>query len=185
MLVCAGGERSLYRKRHLVPFGEYLPLRFLFNWVLEYLQLPMSDFTAWSEHQPLTCGEEGQIGLSICYEDAFAGEHRLFNRDAAILVNISEDAWFGDSLAAHQRLQMAQMRAYELARPMVRSANSGPSAFIDHRGHIVSSSAQFQPATLSHAVQPQNGDTPFARFGNWIIWLSLLLVAAIVLMRRR
>ena len=105
----------------------------------------------------------------------FAGEHRIFNRDSTVLVNISEDAWFGDSLAPHQRLQMAQMRARELSRPMVRSANSGPSAFIDIAGRVVKQTEQFESATLSMVVQPQTGATPFARLGNWVVWLAVWL----------
>jgi apolipoprotein N-acyltransferase len=168
------GQTQVYRKRHLVPFGEYLPLRFLFNWVLEYLELPMSDFSSWKGPQSLNCGAI-KVGLSICYEDAFAAEYREFVGDATVLVNISEDAWFGDSFAPHQRRQMAQMRAKELSRPMVRSANSGPSLFIDERGALLAATAQFEVATLSRQVQAHTGDTPFKRYGNWIISLSFLI----------
>jgi len=92
LLTCDGEEPTIYRKQHLVPFGEYLPLRFIFNWVLEYLQLPMSDLSSWSSAQTLDCGESIKIGLSICYEDAFANEYRQSVGDATILINISEDA---------------------------------------------------------------------------------------------
>lgn len=170
VLLC-NGEPQRYRKRHLVPFGEYLPLRFLFNWVLVYLDLPMSDFSSWRGTQKLECGEQIKIGLSICYEDAFAAEYRAHVGDATLLVNISEDAWFGDSFAPHQRLQMAQMRARELARPLLRSANSGPSVVIDQEGQLLASTAQFEADILSYKVQPQTGETPFKRWGNWIIWL--------------
>ena len=172
-ILSCNGEQQLYRKRHLVPFGEYLPLRFLFNWVLEYLELPMSDFSSWQGMQPLDCGPEIRVGLSICYEDAFASEMRRYSGDATVLVNISEDAWFGDSLAPHQRLQMAQMRARELSRPMVRSGNSGPSGFIDHRGSVLATTPIFESTTLRRTVQPQTGETPYKRLGDWIVWLSL------------
>lgn len=175
ILLC-DGQQQIYRKRHLVPFGEYLPLRFLFNWVLEYLELPMSDFSSWQEQQVLDCGESIKIGLSICYEDAFADEHRRFNERANVLVNISEDAWFGDSFAPHQRLQMAQMRARELARQMVRSANSGPSALIDEAGQILEQTPQFEVASFVARVQPLTGATPYQTFGNWIVGLAGLLL---------
>ncbi len=168
--------QQIYRKRHLVPFGEYLPMRFLLNWLLDYLQLPMSDFSSWQQPQPLSCGKDINIGLSICYEDAFASEMRRNVGDATLLVNISEDAWFGDSFAPHQRLQMGQMRARELARPMVRSANSGPSAFIDHLGNVLDKTPQFEQAATSYKIQPQTGETPYKRFGDWIIWLSVILL---------
>lgn len=179
------GEQQIYRKRHLVPFGEYLPMRFLLNWLLEYLQLPMSDFSAWRAPQTLNCGEKLKIGLSICYEDAFANEHREYSGDANILVNISEDAWFGDSFAPHQRLQMGQMRARELARPMVRSANSGPSAVLDHRGNILVQTDQFTDAMLAQTIQPQTGETPYKRFGNWVVYLSMLVLVLLTISSRR
>jgi len=175
VLTCAD-EQKLYRKRHLVPFGEYLPMRFMLNWLLEFLQLPMSDFSSWDKPQALRCGEKINIGLSICYEDAFANESRQNVGDATVLVNISEDAWFGDSLAPHQRLQMGQMRARELSRPMVRSANSGPSAVINHLGEVLATTPQFEPAILAHQVQPQTGDTLYKLYGNWIIWLTIFLL---------
>ena len=106
------GERdTLYRKQQLVPFGEYLPLRGLFGWVLNYLQIPMSDFTAWSDkQQPMVLAGQ-KVAVSICYEDAFSAVIRRSLPAATVLVNLSEAARFGDSLAPHQRLQMARMRA--------------------------------------------------------------------------
>ena len=184
VLDCDDGQ-MVYRKRHLVPFGEYLPLRFLFQWVLDYLQLPMSDLSSWSQVQSLSCGSELKVGLSICYEDAFSGEHRAHTMDATILVNISEDAWFGDSFAPHQRLQMAQMRAKELALPLIRSANSGPSVFIDHRGRIQASTVAFEAATLRHAVQPRMGRTPYRQFGPWLIVLCSMGLVWLTLVSRR
>lgn len=183
----SGKEYSpqMYRKRHLVPFGEYMPLRFLFDWVLEYLELPMSDSTAWQGQQPLVCGDSINIGLSICYEDAFAAEYRAHVGDATLLVNISEDAWFGNSLAPHQRLQMAQMRARELSRPLVRSANSGPSVIVDQRGAVQAITSQFSVQTLNRKVQPQTGDTLFKRFGNWIIGTSFAVLIGVYGWSRR
>ena len=173
VLACEG-DTQVYRKRHLVPFGEYLPLRFLFNWVLDYLELPMSDMSAWQGQQSLNCGDKIKIGLSICYEDAFSSEYQQHVGDATLLVNISEDAWFGDSFAPHQRQQMAQMRARELARPMVRSANSGPSTFISHHGQIELETDQFKVQAISHEIQPQTGETPYKRWGIWPIYLCLM-----------
>ena len=184
VLAC-DGDTQLYRKRHLVPFGEYLPLRFLFNWVLEYLNLPMSDFASWQGQQTLNCGESIKVGLSICYEDAFAAEYREHLGDATVLVNISEDAWFGDSLAPHQRAQMAQMRARELARPMIRSSNPGPSFVINQLGEVQTISKQYQVASFAERVQPHTGDTPFVRFGNWVIYLSFLITTISIVINRR
>ena len=178
VLSCAEsrGEPQLYRKRHLVPFGEYQPLKFLFAWVFEYLNLPMSDFAGWRGQQPLTCDGGINIGLSICYEDAFSNEYRQHLGDATVLINISEDAWFGDSFAPHQRRQLAQMRARELGRPLVRAANSGPSLFIDAQGVMANATPQFEVAIAKHAVQPMTGRTPFVVLGSWVVWLSLAVL---------
>ena len=182
--------QQIYRKQHLVPFGEYLPLRSLLNWLLTYLQIPMSDFSAGKGVQSLNC-EGLDISLSICYEDAFASEMRnavVKNNHNGILINISEDAWFGDSLAPHQRVQMAQMRAIELARPMLRSANSGPSTHIDFQGKVLATTKQFQKDSMQVSVMPRVGETPFMRFGMWIILLCFVFTAAmlsLLLLRRR
>ncbi len=184
VLSCAG-QQQVYRKRHLVPFGEYLPMRFLFNWVLNYLQLPMSDFSAWQGSQPLECPGNINLSLSICYEDAFGSEWRNHIAGATLLVNISEDAWFGDSLAPHQRLQMAQMRSREFARPLIRSANTGPSVVIDQHGVVLASTGQFVEQSLNYLVQPQTGDTWYQRFGNWIILVSFGLVLVLLVNRVR
>ncbi len=184
-LNCADSEQApqIYRKRHLVPFGEYMPLTFLFAWVFEYLQLPMSDFAGWQGQQALSCGERLKIGLSICYEDAFANEYKDHLGDATLLVNISEDAWFGDSFAPHQRRQLAQMRAKELGRPLVRAANSGPSLFIDSHGQVQELTAQFETAIARRQVQPMQGSTPFMLFGSWIVWLSLAMLLGLGISR--
>lgn len=179
-----GANVSLYRKQHLVPFGEYLPLRFLFDWVLDYLQLPMSDFSAGQSGQNLDC-DEMQISLSICYEDAFASEVRqTIKQSAGILVNISEDAWFGDSLAPHQRVQMAQMRALESARPMIRVGNSGPSTVINSQGQILQSTGQFIAQDKLVSVTPRQGKTPFIQFGLWIVWWCMLFVCLKLVVNR-
>jgi len=185
ILSCENQQTTVYRKNHLVPFGEYLPLRFAFNWVLEYLQLPMSDLSPWQGRQALNCGDSLKIGLSICYEDAFAAEYRANVGDATLLVNISEDAWFGDSLAPHQRTQMAQMRAAELSRPLVRSANSGPSLLIDHKGKVITQTSQFTSEAKHFMVQPHDGETPFKQFGNWIVWLSLLVLSLLLFLAKK
>jgi len=178
LLVTGDGEAS-YRKRHLVPFGEYLPLKPWLQWLLDYLQIPMSDFSAGAAAQP-TLAVKGQVlGISICYEDAFGEEVIRSLPEASVLVNLSEDAWFGDSLAPHQRLQMARMRALETARPMVRSANTGPSAIIDHRGVVQARSGQFEELVLRAEVVPRAGVTPYVRVGNWpVLFLAIAMIAA-------
>lgn len=183
-----GPAPGIYRKRHLVPFGEYPPLDPLFRWLMRNLRIPMSDFSAGASDQPLLSAAGQNIGVSVCYEDAFGEEVIRALPQATLLVNVSEDAWFGDSLAPHQRLQMARMRALETGRPMLRAANTGPSAAIDHRGRILARSPQFRTYSLTATVQPMQGETPYARWGNWPVVLGLALAVLAALgsrLRRR
>jgi apolipoprotein N-acyltransferase len=176
-VVSVGANPSSYRKQHLVPFGEYLPLPFLFRWLIDSMQIPMSDFDRGAPPQPPLRAAGRVIGASVCYEDAFGEEVIRTLPEAGLLVNVSEDAWFGDSLAPHQRVQMAQMRAIESARPMLRAANTGPSVVVDHRGVVLARSRQFEAALLTADVQPMRGATPYVRMGN----LAAVLLASIVL----
>jgi apolipoprotein N-acyltransferase len=180
-----GHRPGLYRKQHLVPFGEFLPLKPWLSWLLDYLHIPMSDFSAGPPDQPLLTAAGQKIGVSVCYEDAF-GEEVIRNLpEATLLVNVSEDAWFGDSLASPQRLQMARLRALESGRPMLRAANTGPSAIIDHRGDVVAQSPQFQAQVLNGEVQPRQGATPYVHLGNWPVVLLCLGIVAAGWVRRR
>ena len=88
-------------------------------------------------------------------------------------------------MAPHQRLQMAQMRAKELARPLIRSANTGPSVFIDERGKLVDQTEQFKAQALVQRIQPMQGDTLFARFGNWVIWFSVIWLLVLKFVQRK
>jgi apolipoprotein N-acyltransferase len=174
-----GSHPGSYRKQHLVPFGEYLPLKPLFGWLLDFLQIPMSDFSSAGPDQRLLEAAGERIGVSICYEDAFGEEVIRALPGATVLVNVSEDAWFGNSFAPHQRMQMAQMRALETGRPMLRAANTGPSAIISGAGVVERRSPQFVPYVLRGDVQPRTGETLYARLGNYpaVIAAVMLLMA--------
>ncbi len=172
-VLALGRDTGIYRKQHLVPFGEFLPFPSVFRWLLDYLRVPMSDFSSGASDQPPLTAAGQKIGVSVCYEDAFGEEIIRALPQATLLVNVSEDAWFGDSLAPHQRLQMARLRALESGRPMLRAANTGPSAVIDHRGAVVARAPQFQAFVLRAAVQPRQGATPYVGMGNTPIILLL------------
>ncbi len=177
--VGADGAVQIYRKRHLVPFGEYLPLRPLFAWVLDYLHIPMADFLPGDGARTALVLAGNVVGVSVCYEDAFAAEVLAAVPKATLLANVSEDAWFGASLAPHQRLQMARMRAREAGRAMLRAGNTGISAVIDHRGAVLERSPQFRTVVLTATVQPMAGETPFARYRHLpAVLVSLLLTLA-------
>ena len=169
---------QVYRKQHLVPFGEYLPWRPLFAWVLEVLNIPMADFTA-GPRNPVPLAVAGQhLAMSICYEDAFGGEMRGQLPAATLLVNVSNDAWFGESLAAEQHWQIAQMRSLESGRMMLRANNTGITGIIGTDGRTVARLAPFTANTLSGEVQGRTGVTPYLRWGEWAI--AFLLVIALV-----
>jgi apolipoprotein N-acyltransferase len=183
--IVIGRRDGVYRKQHLVPFGEYTPLEPLFRWLMSSFEIPMSNLSAAPAPQAPLAVAGRLAGISICYEDAFGEEIVRALPQASLLVNVSEDAWFGDSLAPHQRLQMARMRALEAARPMLRAANTGPSAAIDHRGRVIAHSPQFQSLTLHVEIQPMQGATPYARAGNLPLVLVLgALVAGVFIVAR-
>jgi len=176
--------RASYHKRHLVPFGEYLPLKPLLDPVLHWLHIPMSDFAVGNGGKPLITLAGHPAGINICYEDAFADEVLRALPEAHFLVNASNDAWFGDSLAPHQHLQIARMRALESGRYLLRATNTGISAIIDQRGEIRASAPQFERATLTETIQPMQGMTPYARWGNAPLIIAALLLVALLYLRR-
>lgn len=185
VMMLADGEISWYHKQHLVPFGEYLPLKVLLGVLLDFLQIPMSDFSPGQQATPLLLSEDLSIGVSICYEDTFGEEVIKALPEATVLVNVSNDAWFGDSLAPHQHLQMARMRALESGRYMLRATNTGISAVINEKGKVVKQSPQFEPTALSTRITLFEGSTPYARWGNIpVVITALFLLALLVLIRR-
>ena len=175
-----GVDRQVYRKRHLVPFGEFFPVpHFVREW-MRLMSLPYWDISAGETVQPLLQTPGGlQLAVAICYEDAYATEQLYALPDASIFINVSNDAWFGDSIAPFQHLEIARMRAKEVGRPVVRATNTGVSAFIAADGTASSMLAQFTRDSASADVMPRSGLTPYARFGNIpIITLVLVAIAA-------
>ena len=171
-------RNMLYNKQHLVPFGEFFPFQQLLDPILKHLTMPMADFSSWSSPQPPLEIAGTTAAASICYEDAFPHEWRRQVPRAGFLLNVSEDMWFGNSLAPHQRLQMAQFRSRESERPMVRSSNNGLSSLISWQGDVYEVAPQFERAVVEGEVQPRRGETPYVRFGD----LPALIAAGILLM---
>jgi apolipoprotein N-acyltransferase len=176
-MVAMGDQRDHYYKRHLVPFTEYLPFKTVLWPLVDFFTIPMSDFTAGSKAKPLMQVGQYQVGMSICYEDAFGSESAQALPEAAYLINASNDAWFGDSLAPHQHLQIARMRALETERYLLRATNTGISAVIDPKGQLLAKAPLLQEAVVEAQIQPRSGSTPYARLGNLpiLVLLSLLL----------
>jgi len=178
-LLSIGTAEDLYVKRHLVPFGEFLPFKAWLGPLIELFEVPMSDFSAGPPGASVLMVNGVKVGASICYEDAFPEEVIQALPEAAYLINVSNDAWFGDSLAPYQHLEIARMRALEAGRPLVRATNTGVSAVLDHRGAVLDSIPLFQRAGLTVEIQPRAGATPFALVGNWLaIGLALAMLGA-------
>jgi apolipoprotein N-acyltransferase len=181
-LAVVSDELHLYNKQHLVPFGEFFPMERLLDPILRHLTMPMADFSSWRSPQESVPVAGNRAAASICYEDAFPHEWRNQVAAAGFLINISEDMWFGDSLAPHQRLQMARFRAREMERPMVRSSNNGLSSLIDWRGRVTAVAPQFEKAVVTGTVSPRTGTTPFVRWGDWpaLFLAGVMLVVALL-----
>ena len=161
-----GSELSFYRKQHLVPFGEYLPFRGILTFLERYIDIPMADISS-GEGRPLVRLKGYPVGTSICYEAVYGNEVIEAMPEAKFLVNVSNDAWFGDSLAPHQHLEITRSRAVETGRYLLRATNTGISAVIDPNGVIVNKSVQFQDDVVRATISPYSGVTPYARWGNW------------------
>ncbi len=168
---------QFYYKVHLVPFGEYLPLRQMLAGILGFLPVPEADFSAGHPDQPLLEAAGYPFGASICYEVVFGEQLIRSLPQAAFLINVSNDAWFGNSLAPHQHLEMARMRARETGRFLLRATNTGISAIIGPDARILEHSGQFSAEVVSGQFEPRSGATPYVRWGNWpVVVISLLLL---------
>ena len=167
---------AYYHKQHLVPFGEYMPFRSLLGILSDLITIPMSDLTPGVNAGPGLSIKGHQIGASICFEDAFGEEMAQALPHSALLLNVSNDSWFGDSSAPHQHLEMARMRALELGRPLIRATNTGVSALVDHRGQVLHRIPGGRADAIDARVQPRQGETPYTRWTNRAITLSILLI---------
>ena len=185
-LLALGASPGVYHKRHLVPFGEFFPVPAIVRSWMRMANMPFDDITAGSRDQRPLVVAGVPLAPTICYEDAYGAEQLGFLPEARLLVNVSNDAWFGDTIAPHQHLQLARMRALETGRYLVRSTNTGITAIIDQRGKVRARAPQFVPWVLSGEAQPYEGATPYVRTGNYpVVLLALAGVAATLAARRR
>ncbi|UZR29369.1 apolipoprotein N-acyltransferase [Methylococcus mesophilus] len=185
-VVTLGAKPGRYFKRHLVPFGEFLPLRPVLGFILEILQIPLADFTAGAPRQTLLQAAGYPLIASICYEDIFGQESLAGLPEGAYLVNVTNDAWFGDSFAPYQHWQKARMRALETGRYMLRATNTGVTGIIDAGGKPVAVAPMFQREALTGMLQPMAGATPYALWGDWpAVGLCAGIVGVCFFRRRR
>lgn len=184
-MITLGEVDGSYQKRHLVPFGEYFPVPpFVREW-MRLRSLPYSDMARGARNQPALDLGGHAAAVSICYEDAFASEQLGFFPAAELIVNISNDAWFGDSIAPHHHLDIARMRSLESGRWQLRATNTGITAFIDPQGRLAALAPQFEPHVLRMAIVPRSGMTPYLATGNWPLLLFCFVLVALLEMRQR
>jgi apolipoprotein N-acyltransferase len=187
----AGGPPYRYDKRHLVPFGEFIPLGF--RWFTDLMNIPLGDFNRGVRNPPSFAFAGERWAPNICYEDLYGDELALRFADAATaptaFVNLSNIGWFGDTIAIEQHLNISRMRALEFQRPMLRATNTGATAVIDHEGRVTAQLAPFTRAVLDAEVQGRSGITPYAWWAaRWPLWpyaaLALAVMAACASIRR-
>lgn len=186
VFLLGAADRQVYRKRHLVPFGEYFPVPESVRAWMKMQNLPYSDLAAGDDVQPLLVAASGQkFSVAVCYEDAYGAEQLYAFPDADIIINVSNDAWFGDSIAPHQHLQIARMRALEVGRYAVRSTNTGISAFIGPDGELLRTGKQFGAEIMTMDIRSHRGATAYSAWGNWPVLIICFLILGIFWIRSR
>ena len=180
IVALARGE-GVYHKQRLVPFGEYVPLEEWLRGMIDFFDLPMSAFSPGRPNQQPLQLQDFRAAPFICYEIVYPGLVREYARRADLMITISNDSWFGDSIGPLQHLQMARMRALENGRYLLRGTNNGVSAIIDERGQVVAQSGQFTREILRGEAQVMLGQTPFSRLGSTptLVLCGLLLVTVL------
>ena len=183
-LASIGEGQGTYLKQKLVPFGEYVPLQELLRGLIAFFDLPMSDFARGPDEQAPLLAKGYRIAPFICYEVVYPEFAASQAAQSDILLTVSNDAWFGSSIGPLQHLQMAQMRALEAGRWMIRATNTGISVIIDPMGRIQAALPQFEQGVLYGEVYAMQGLTPYLRFGSWPLVVVLALCLGWALIRR-
>ena len=182
--VVVGAGEGKYTKRHLVPFGEYVPFENYLRGVIEFFDLPMSHNKPGPADQVLLTVGGLPMALSICYEIAFPNLVRQDSGKAVLLATISNDTWFGKSLGPHQHMQMAQMRALENGKYLLRGTNNGITAIVNHKGRIEGQLPQFEQGVLRGLSVPMEVVTPYTRFGDLPLLVSFFAILGWLVFRR-
>jgi len=176
-IMATGAGDGIYHKQKLVPFGEYVPLEGLLRGLIGFFDLPMSSFSRGPGNQPGLTASESRIMPYICYEVAYPDFVAFNARNTGLLVTISNDGWFGDSIGPLQHLQLARMRALETGRYMLRGTNNGVTAIINDKGQITGRIPQFERAVLTGEVYTATGNTPYMQAGSWpVLTLAVILI---------
>lgn len=184
-----GQFSARYDKHHLVPFGEFIP--FGFRWFVDQMQMPLGDFQRGAAVQEPIAVRDQRIGVNICFEDLFGEEiirslspGRSTAQQPTILLNVSNLAWFGNTIALDQHLTIARMRSIETGRPSIRATNTGATVAIDHRGRVQDQLPFGAPGLLVSQVQGMQGSTPYTRWGNGIVLVVVWTAIGLAVTRR-
>jgi len=167
-----------------VPFGELIPLKSVFGWFINrILNIPLADQAAGPARQPPFAVAGQRVAINICYEDVFGAELASVARDATLYVNVTNDAWYGRSIGALQHNQIAQMRALEMGRPMLRATNTGITSAIAHDGRVLAELPWFTQAILDIEIAGRQGETPYVRWGDAFVvaFAGIFLVLALAI----
>lgn len=175
-IMVAGSEQNQYLKNKLVPFGEYVPMEALLRGLIGFFDLPMSSFSRGPAVQAPLEAAGYRLAPYICYEAVYPDFAAKLAAQSELLLTISNDSWFGESIGPLQHLQMARMRALESGRWMIRGTNNGVTALIDHKGMIKASIPQFRQLALNGWVQPREGLSPYLQWRSWPLGLAVLMI---------
>lgn len=179
-------HNNRYSKHHLLPIGEFVPFESLLRPMADLFNLPMSSFSYGTLRQDPLIANGISVLSAICFEIAFPEQVRAnLYRDTDIILTVSNDAWFGDSHGPWQHLQIAQMRAIEFAKPVLRATNNGVTAIIDHRGRLTATLLQNVEGVLQHKVNLSNSSTPYSQIGNLSTYLLVAALLLFVWLRNR
>ena len=177
-----GKQRAMYKKIHLLPFGEYLPWQPVSGYLLGLMNVRLGRFSAGDINQPLLKAAGHRFVTSICYEDAFGAQNIRHIEQAEFLVNVTNDGWFDGSIEPYQHLQIARMRALESGRYLLRVTNTGVSAIVSAKGKVVNQAPIKQRVSITSYIEPMSGMTPYARIGDKpvMLFMALILLSALI-----
>lgn len=180
-LLVSGNGSGVYYKTHLVPFGEYVPFEKQLRGLIAFFNLPMSDFIEGPSKQGMLTVKDFQLAPAICYEIAYPMFVQHVSKKADAILTVSNDTWFGKSIGPAQHLQMAQFRALETGKYVLRATNTGITAIINQQGYIIDIAPQFEPAYINSDIIAFEGMTPWVRYGIWPLIMALTVVMAAAL----
>lgn len=179
-ILAMGEGAGRYDKQKLVPFGEYVPMESMLRGLIDFFNLPMSEFSRGNSEQALIQAGDVRIASYICYEVVYPDFAADMARESGLLITISNDTWFGKSIGPVQHFQIARMRALETGRFMIRATNDGISALINEKGDVVKRIPRFTSGVLTSKAEIREGQTPFMILGSWpalVLCLIMLLAS--------